>query len=76
MTRNSNRGSQKRGRGPRQNTSLRGLLQLPPEQQREIARLGGGHHMSSVQVMNGIQEKREKQDAKVVWPGKKFMISS
>lgn len=28
--------------------------------------------MSSVQVMNGIQEKREKQDAKVVWPGEEI----
>jgi general stress protein YciG len=41
MTRNSNRGSQKRGRGARQNISLRGFASMPPEQQREIARLGG-----------------------------------
>ena len=41
MTRDSNHGSQKRGRGSRQNTLTRGFASMDPEQQREIASQGG-----------------------------------
>ena len=41
MTRGSNRGNQKRGRGSRQNVSGRGFASMDPEQQREIASQGG-----------------------------------
>jgi general stress protein YciG len=41
MARDSNRGSRKQGRGSRQNTSHRGFASMDPEQQREIASLGG-----------------------------------
>ncbi len=41
MARGSSRGSQKRGRGSRQNTSARGFASMDPEQQREIASQGG-----------------------------------
>lgn len=40
MTRGSNSGH-KRGKGSRQNTSLRGFASMDPEQQREIASQGG-----------------------------------
>jgi general stress protein YciG len=41
MTRGSNRESQKKNRASRQNTSSRGFASMNPEQQREIARMGG-----------------------------------
>lgn len=41
MARGSNRGTQRRGRGSRQNISNRGFASMDPEQQREIASQGG-----------------------------------
>ena len=41
MTRGLKRGNQKRGRDSRQNISNRGFASMDPEQQREIASLGG-----------------------------------
>ena len=41
MARGASRGSLRRGKGSRQNTSTRGFASMDPEQQREIASLGG-----------------------------------
>ena len=41
MARGSNRGSQRKGRGSRQNTSNRGFASMDPAQQRDIASQGG-----------------------------------
>jgi general stress protein YciG len=41
MARGSNRETQKRSRGSRQNISNRGFASMDPEQQREIASMGG-----------------------------------
>ena len=41
MARGGSRGSLRRGKGSPQNTSTRGFASMDPEQQREIASLGG-----------------------------------
>lgn len=60
MARGSNRGSQKRGKGSRQNTSNRGFASMDPEQQREIASQGGrASHQKGTGHEWDSQEARE-----------------
>jgi uncharacterized protein len=61
MARDSNRGSQKKGRGSRQNISTKGFASMDPEHQSEIASLGG---RASLEQGTGLDwNSREAREA-------------
>jgi general stress protein YciG len=61
MARESNRGSRKQSKGSRQNISNRGFASMDPEQQREIASLGG--RASHEQGIGHEWDSREAREA-------------